>query len=671
MVAHGKISEDKARVFFRQIVSAIAYCHDKKIVHRDLKAENLLLDSDLHIKIIDFGLSNIFSKDKLLTTPCGSPTYAAPELILKNGYQGPEVDVWSMGIVLFVFVTGKLPFTGSDLLTLFKKIISCEYELPDFLSEECKDLISKILVVDRNQRMTVDDILQHKWLQGNDSWQYISYTSNSQRSLDSFDCQILHEMEKLGFNRDHVIEALLNNSFNHLTTTFNLLAKIKSKNNDFQPNMVQAAVSTPASVESSPCSSVHNSPDLPGISVCRQHSLQIATISINDHFPTSEPTARKNSVVSVYSSNSKFSSDCHLKKENGQVEQLPTNTSYRRRLQAEKFRKGNSETFNKINLLTKDDEKVHTGAAGVVDSSPSSLRKRSSSIKIESSPLRNSPPTTNLPMNNTYSSNRSPIIEVNNDIDNYSQSPSSFFLNESSASINHSTGNSSNTTTKTHRRYKSEAYKNATQMDHQPITKPLWSELQFSNPDSNMNSGHNGNIITVHSNLNHSISSSSNSGCKKEEEEQLEPPCLTEEDLKNWKAFEESERQQISDSNKKSFATILNWTKQMLHRRATEKPTNQPREARIAHSNSTTSSKPPKFIISEIKQVLENYKIQYEHTAPFCLKAIYAPKSIRFEVEICTLPNLNKIYVVRLKRIAGGWADYKELCDLVLTNLTL
>jgi carbon catabolite-derepressing protein kinase len=114
--------EPRARKFFQQLISGIEYSHGLKIVHRDLKPENVLLDDDLNVKIADFGLSNQIQDGDFLKTSCGSPNYAAPEVIRGGLYTGPEIDVWSAGVILYVMICGRLPFEDDDVQTLFRKI---------------------------------------------------------------------------------------------------------------------------------------------------------------------------------------------------------------------------------------------------------------------------------------------------------------------------------------------------------------------------------------------------------------------------------------------------------------------------------------------------------------------------------------------------------------------
>ncbi|KAG0146663.1 hypothetical protein CROQUDRAFT_657004 [Cronartium quercuum f. sp. fusiforme G11] len=163
IVQVGKMPEQDARRFFQQIICAVEYCHLHNIVHRDLKPENLLLDHNLNVKIADFGLSNIMRDGDFLKTSCGSPNYAAPEVISGKLYAGPEIDIWSCGVILFVMLCGRLPFDDDHIPMLFKKINSGLYSLPPHLSPGSRHLLSRMLVVDVNKRITISEIRKLDW----------------------------------------------------------------------------------------------------------------------------------------------------------------------------------------------------------------------------------------------------------------------------------------------------------------------------------------------------------------------------------------------------------------------------------------------------------------------------------------------------------------------------
>ncbi len=158
-----RLGEKEALIFFHQIVSGLDYIHKLNISHRDLKPENLLIDSKRNLKIVDFGLSNIYKDDELLKTPCGSPCYAPPEMIAGKVYSGRISDIWSLGVILFVMICGYLPFDEDNNYFLYKKILEGKFEYPNFISESAKDLISNILITDPNRRFTLEQIKLHPW----------------------------------------------------------------------------------------------------------------------------------------------------------------------------------------------------------------------------------------------------------------------------------------------------------------------------------------------------------------------------------------------------------------------------------------------------------------------------------------------------------------------------
>ncbi|KAI1113927.1 protein kinase SNF1 [Nemania sp. NC0429] len=163
IVSHGKLDEQQARRFFQQMICAVEYCHRHKVVHRDLKPENLLLDDQLNVKIADFGLSNIMTDGNFLKTSCGSPNYAAPEVISGKLYAGPEVDVWSCGVILYVLLVGRLPFDDDHIPSLFAKIQRGVFTIPHWIKSEAADLIRKMLQTNPVQRATIDEIRQDPW----------------------------------------------------------------------------------------------------------------------------------------------------------------------------------------------------------------------------------------------------------------------------------------------------------------------------------------------------------------------------------------------------------------------------------------------------------------------------------------------------------------------------
>lgn len=208
IVKHGKLQEHEARRFFQQIISGVDYCHRHMIVHRDLKPENLLLDHNMHVKIADFGLSNMMMDGEFLRTSCGSPNYAAPEVISGKLYAGPEVDIWSCGVILYALLCGTLPFDDEHVPSLFKKIKSGIFPIPEYLNTSVVSLLCQMLQIDPMKRASIEDIKKHEWFQ-KDCPAYL-FPSPVEQDSSVIDIDAVKEVcEKFGVQESEVHNALL------------------------------------------------------------------------------------------------------------------------------------------------------------------------------------------------------------------------------------------------------------------------------------------------------------------------------------------------------------------------------------------------------------------------------------------------------------------------------
>ncbi|VFV37566.1 serine threonine-protein kinase [Lynx pardinus] len=229
LVAHGRMAEKEARRKFKQIVAAVYFCHCRNIVHRDLKAENLLLDANLNIKIADFGFSNLFTPGQLLKTWCGSPPYAAPELFEGKEYDGPKVDIWSLGVVLYVLVCGALPFDGSTLQNLRARVLSGKFRIPFFMSTECEHLIRHMLVLDPSKRLSMEQICKHKWMKLGDADPNFDrliaecQQLKEERQIDPLNEEVLLAMEDMGLDKERTLQSLRSDAYDHYSAIYSLL----------------------------------------------------------------------------------------------------------------------------------------------------------------------------------------------------------------------------------------------------------------------------------------------------------------------------------------------------------------------------------------------------------------------------------------------------------------
>ena len=224
----GKLTEPEACKIFHQIISGLSYLHYIGIVHRDFKPENILLTNDNKIlKIIDFGLGNMYKKGQLLKTGCGSPCYIPPEMIKEEEYDGAKSDIWSAGIILYLMLCGHLPFYEEDNQLMYKKIIEGQYTIPQYLSEEAKDIIKKILEIDPKKRLNFEEIKEHPWFNIINKKYMMFKGIDIEENIIPIDEDIVEQMEKYGINKIETRYHILKNYHNKITTIYDLLLKKK------------------------------------------------------------------------------------------------------------------------------------------------------------------------------------------------------------------------------------------------------------------------------------------------------------------------------------------------------------------------------------------------------------------------------------------------------------
>ncbi|KAL5968211.1 Serine/threonine-protein kinase MARK2 [Taenia solium] len=285
------------------------------------QAENLLLDESMNLKIADFGFSNNYSAGRKLDTFCGSPPYAAPELFLGRKYDGPEVDVWSLGVILYTLVSGSLPFDGKNLKELRECVLRGSYRVPFYMSHECEMLLRKMLVLNPTKRASLIEIMKDKWL--NTTFED-NILQPFREDLPNYnDPERIQWMVQMGFSRSDIHDSLTKQRFNNITATYILLGQRKRKSLPWPPtlagvmqprNLPSDMPAADGSVSSSAASGSGRQPTSQARQLTSTTTSTAAASSFRRPFhnpsSTADATSRKHSNAEI---NSNYTSDGHRK----------------------------------------------------------------------------------------------------------------------------------------------------------------------------------------------------------------------------------------------------------------------------------------------------------------------------------------------------------------------
>ncbi|CAH1262839.1 MARK3 [Branchiostoma lanceolatum] len=639
LVAHGRMKEKEARAKFRQIVSAVQYCHQKRVVHRDLKAENLLLDSDMNIKIADFGFSNEFTPGNKLDTFCGSPPYAAPELFQGKKYDGPEVDVWSLGVILYTLVSGSLPFDGQNLKELRERVLRGKYRIPFYMSTDCENLLKRFLVLNPMKRGSLEAIMRDRWMNvGYDDDDLKPYREPDPDWSDPKRIELLLSMN---YSRKDIEDSLKSQKYDEIMATYLLLGYKTSE--------------------------LEGTDSRSGSSLSLQAPSRPSRPSSDLNTASKDSPSHATKVVRSVSTNQKQRRISHGKSSGREQTKIPTSksanstSSYSKRHNVENDVKENASPMNK---------KSSSGAVGgkespsVTNRSISTPGSNPTNRKKSATPKPNSVLPPSMTRRNTY------VYGERGGINAGDRAGSGTPNKESISSVPQPAkprGHQKSASTSGHPAAMGLPPIDDALAGLRPSTAPgkrphqlpsptiPSSQTRFPRGTVNRSTFHGGTSIRERRHATYNGPPASPGG-----------PMDT-------NSVTGSRRSSTSFFSKLSskFSRNPSFRERSV---AEETDKDKPRSLRFTWSMKTTSSMDPNEMMKEIRKVLDANQVDYEQREKYLLFCVYGDARddnlVQWEMEVCKLPRLS-LNGVRFKRISGTSIGFKNIASKIANELKL
>ncbi|XP_009078430.1 PREDICTED: MAP/microtubule affinity-regulating kinase 3 isoform X2 [Acanthisitta chloris] len=610
LVAHGRMKEKEARAKFRQIVSAVQYCHQKHIVHRDLKAENLLLDADMNIKIADFGFSNEFTVGNKLDTFCGSPPYAAPELFQGKKYDGPEVDVWSLGVILYTLVSGSLPFDGQNLKELRERVLRGKYRIPFYMSTDCENLLKRFLVLNPTKRGTLEQIMKDRWINaGHEEDELKPFV---EPELDISDQKRIDIMVGMGYSQEEIQESLSKMKYDEITATYLLLGRKSSEldasDSSSSSNLSLAKVRPSSDLNNSTGQSPHHK-------VQRSISSSQKQRRYSDHAGPSIP-----SVVAYPKRSQTSTTDSDLKEEGIQSRKSSSSAVPGRGIAPASPMLGNASNPNKADIP----ERKKSSAVPSNNTAPGAMTRRNTYVCSERTTADRHSVIQNGKENSTIPDQRTPVASTHSISSATTPDRIRFPRGTASRSTFHGQLRERRTAT-----YNGPPASPSLSHEATPLSQTrtrgstnLFSKLTSKLTRRNMSFRFIKRLPTEYE--------------------------------RNGR-FEGSSRNVAVDQKDENKEA-------------------KPRSLRFTWSMKTTSSMDPNDMMREIRKVLDANNCDYEQRERFLLFCVHgdghAENLVQWEMEVCKLPRLS-LNGVRFKRISGTSIAFKNIASKIANELKL